>query len=170
MKMIALAAALAIGGTAIAQDMPQTTTPDAPAPTPPADGTQPQDRGTTGAGSATPGTADPATPADPAQPMTPATPASPADPMGATPPAGAPMPATPPVAAPAPTAPDAMAEDPRGGYLPATPALSGPMTPGAKVVFRAAPSPAEAYPAPAPLKKYPVCKKGQTDKCMQRGG
>jgi hypothetical protein len=29
---------------------------------------------------------------------------------------------------------------------------------------------AQAYPAPAPLKRYPICRKGQYDKCMQRGG
>lgn len=61
--------------------------------------------------------------------------------------------------------------DPTGGYAPTGSALSGG-TPGATVAptFRAAPSPAEAYPAPAPMAKYPVCKKGQYDKCIQRGG
>lgn len=60
--------------------------------------------------------------------------------------------------------------DPVGGYQPAAPALSGPVTPGATVVFQPAQSPDQAYPAPAPLAKYPVCKKGQYDKCIQRGG
>jgi hypothetical protein len=59
--------------------------------------------------------------------------------------------------------------DPVGGYAPTGSAVSGG-TPGTAPTFRAAPTPAEAYPAPAPLAKYPVCKKGQFDKCMQRGG
>ncbi|MES2058019.1 MAG: hypothetical protein V4564_18925 [Pseudomonadota bacterium] len=57
-----------------------------------------------------------------------------------------------------------------GGYGPTGSALSGPVQPGATVVFRQAPSPDQAYPAPAPLAKYPPCKRGQTDHCMQRGG
>jgi len=61
--------------------------------------------------------------------------------------------------------------DPVGGYQPTAPAVSGG-TPGASLppTFQAAPSPDQAYPAPAPLAKYPVCKKGQYDKCIQRGG
>jgi hypothetical protein len=38
------------------------------------------------------------------------------------------------------------------------------------VVFQPSASPAQAFPAPAPLESYPVCKKGQYDKCRQRGG
>jgi hypothetical protein len=57
-----------------------------------------------------------------------------------------------------------------GGYMPSGPATQGGMTPGATVQFRPAPSPSQAYPAPAPLASYPICKKGQYDKCMQRGG
>jgi len=57
-----------------------------------------------------------------------------------------------------------------GGYQPSAPAMSGEMTPGATVVFKQSASPDQAYPAPAALAKYPICKKGQYDKCMQPGG
>lgn len=57
-----------------------------------------------------------------------------------------------------------------GGYQPDGPALSGPLAPGAQVIFKAAPPPDVAYPAPPPLAHYPVCKKGQFDGCIQRGG
>lgn len=61
-------------------------------------------------------------------------------------------------------------EDPKGGYMPSAPALSGTPTPGAQVVFVPSAPPSEAYPAPAPLAKYPICKRGQFDNCRQRGG
>ena len=54
-----------------------------------------------------------------------------------------------------------------GGYGPANTTLTVP--PGANIVYQQAPSPDQAYPAPAPLAKYPLCKKGQTDKCIERG-
>ncbi|MGY4398187.1 putative membrane protein [Sphingomonas sp. UYAg733] len=78
-------------------------------------------------------------------------------------------------AAPAAPAADPSATEPTpagttGGYGPTAPAMSGPMQPGATVVYRQAPTPDQAYPAPPPLAKYPVCKRGQTDNCMQRGG
>lgn len=112
MKLIALAAALALTGTAaIAQEAPATT----PAP------------------------------ADTAAPAT--TPA-PTD------------------TAAAPTA----GEDPAGGYQPSTPALSGQPAPGQQVIFQASKSPTEAYPPPAPMQSYPICKRGQFDNCRQRGG
>ncbi|MCT8000262.1 hypothetical protein NZL82_00040 [Sphingomonas sanguinis] len=57
-----------------------------------------------------------------------------------------------------------------GGYQPAQPPMASPPAPGAPVVFQQAPSPSQAYPAPAPLKSYPICKKGQFDQCRQRGG
>jgi hypothetical protein len=60
------------------------------------------------------------------------------------------------------------AGDPVGGYQPAGPALSGTATPGAPVTFRAAQTPDQAFPAPAPLASYPICKAGQFDNCMQR--
>lgn len=59
---------------------------------------------------------------------------------------------------------------PMGGYQPAQPPMTGQMSPGVAPTFQAAPSPSEAYPAPAPMAKYPICKKGQYDNCMQRGG
>ena len=48
--------------------------------------------------------------------------------------------------------------------------MSGPLAPGAQGIFKAAPPPDVAYPAPPPLAHYPVCKKGQFDGCIQRGG
>ncbi|QNA82999.1 hypothetical protein G4G27_02435 [Sphingomonas sp. So64.6b] len=75
-------------------------------------------------------------------------------------------------AAPAadPSTTDATPAGTTGGYGPTGPALSGPVQPGATVVYRQAPAPDQAYPAPPPLAKYPICKRGQTDNCMQRGG
>lgn len=88
-------------------------------------------------------------------------------PVSSAPDTPAPMPQDTTMATPAPAP---TSGDPVGGYQPATPAMSGPMQPGATVTFQPAPSPDQAYPAPAPLAKYPVCKKGQYDKCIQRGG
>jgi hypothetical protein len=127
MKLIALAAVLALGGTAIAQDMPQqsitttTTTTEQTTTTAPDStmSTTDQSTGTTGAGTAMP---------------------------------------------------DASMEDPKGGYMPSTPALSGTPMPGQAVTVMPSRSPDEAFPAPAPLKRYPLCKKGQFDNCRQRGG
>lgn len=64
--------------------------------------------------------------------------------------------------------PMATSGDPVGGYAPAGPGYSGG-TPGAgaRVVFQPAPTPDQAFPAPAPLASYPICKKGQFDHCMQ---
>ncbi len=59
--------------------------------------------------------------------------------------------------------------DPPGGYA-STPTVSGLVTTGQPIINAPSPSPAEAFPAPAPLKHYPICKKGQYDDCMQRGG
>ncbi len=90
-----------------------------------------------------------------------------------------PMPPPPPPADAAPMAPAApMAqaapmtpvEPTAGGYQPAMPPMAGPAAPGTRVVFQAPPSIEQAYPAPAPLQTYPICKRGQTDKCRQRGG
>ncbi len=74
-----------------------------------------------------------------------------------------------PAAAAAPAG-DPNTPDPVGGYQPSAPALQGAATPGVAPVFQAAPPPDQAYPPPAPLAKYPVCKKGQYDNCIQRGG
>ena len=63
--------------------------------------------------------------------------------------------------------------EPQGGYAPATPLFSGGTTPppGSRVVFVPNPqTPTEAFPPPAPLAHYPLCKRGQTDNCRQRGG
>ncbi|HWK35976.1 hypothetical protein [Sphingomonas sp.] len=57
---------------------------------------------------------------------------------------------------------------PIGGYQPSTPPLQGTPQPGVTPVFQQAPPPDQAYPAPAPLAEYPICKKGQTDQCKQR--
>ena len=58
--------------------------------------------------------------------------------------------------------------DPVGGYQPST--MSSPTPAGATVTYQQAPSPDQAYPAPAPMAKYPPCKPGQYDKCMQTSG
>lgn len=58
-----------------------------------------------------------------------------------------------------------------GGYAPATMWVNGAPQPGDKVVFQPSTlTPSEAFPPPAPRAHYPVCKKGQTDECIQRGG
>lgn len=75
---------------------------------------------------------------------------------------------TPPAPAAAEAAP---AADPAGGYQPSTPPLQGDTSSGQKPVFQANPqTPSQAFPPPPPLDKYPLCKKGQTDNCRQRGG
>ncbi|MDR6853409.1 hypothetical protein J2Y54_002929 [Sphingomonas sp. BE123] len=76
-----------------------------------------------------------------------------------------PMPAAPAAPAATPTG-----DDPVGGYQPATPPMPTPPQPGATIVFQQAPAPDVAYPAPAPMAQYPICKKGQYDNCRQRGG
>lgn len=69
------------------------------------------------------------------------------------------------------TAPAPAAEDPVGGYQPSTPAIQGDTSSGQKPIFVANPmTPTQAFPPPPPLAKYPLCKKGQTDNCRQRGG
>jgi hypothetical protein len=64
----------------------------------------------------------------------------------------------------------AAGDDPKGGYMPSTPALSGQATAGAQVQVMPSMSPSQAFPPPAPLASYPICKKGQYDNCRQRGG
>lgn len=57
-----------------------------------------------------------------------------------------------------------------GGYAPPTMWPDGQPKPGDKVVF--VPSkltPSEAFPPPPAQDHYPICKRGQTDGCMQRG-
>ncbi|WP_326523985.1 hypothetical protein [Sphingomonas sp.] len=70
--------------------------------------------------------------------------------------------------APAPVAADATT--PTGGYQPPAPPMAWPPPPGAQVIFQPSQSPTQAYPPPAALDSYPICKKGQYDKCRQRGG
>jgi hypothetical protein len=55
---------------------------------------------------------------------------------------------------------------PKGGY---SPPPMPPIPPGATVQFQPSVSPDVAFPPPAPLAKYPPCKKGQHDSCMERG-
>ncbi len=158
-KTLLLASALAFGGTAIAQDTTTTTSADpaaqtqpmTPAPTDPA-APPPTDTTTTPpAGSTMSPTTQPA-------PM-------PNAPMNQTPTGQAPMGQTPM------TAPDGFqGKESSGGYMPANPPMAGMAQPGQQVQFVPAPPVAQAYPAPAPLQSYPICKKGQTDKCRQRGG
>lgn len=70
-----------------------------------------------------------------------------------------------PQSAPAPATTGASAEPQPGGYAPPP---APPPPPGATVVFKEAPPPDVAFPPPAPLASYPVCKRGQFDKCVQR--
>lgn len=56
-----------------------------------------------------------------------------------------------------------------GGEQPANPPMSQPAMPGQPVIAAPSPSPDTALPAPAPLDHYPLCKKGQFDKCMEPG-
>lgn len=141
MKLIALTAALALGGTAIAQDVPgQTTTPGQSTPSTMQDSTNPpptdsQDTttGTTGAGTAEP--AAPAAPTTgtmntPGMPATPNTPATPADPM-----------------------------------MPTTPGTTSGAAP-----MMGTPNGMAATPAPAAQANYPMCSRTVTDQCRQRGG
>jgi hypothetical protein len=64
------------------------------------------------------------------------------------------------------------ADAPLGGYAPASPFGNGTAPPpGAQIMFVPNPQTAtEAFPPPAPLDHYPLCKRGQTDQCRQRGG
>ncbi|PKP92132.1 MAG: hypothetical protein CVT77_09940 [Alphaproteobacteria bacterium HGW-Alphaproteobacteria-16] len=73
--------------------------------------------------------------------------------------------------APAPAEPTTTAEaTPMGGYQPTAPAMSGQPQPGQQVIFQPSKSPTEAFPPPPAMEEYPICKKGQYDKCRQRGG
>jgi len=73
-----------------------------------------------------------------------------------------------PQSTPTPGAPSTGGTMTAGGYQPSQPM---PMAnAGGQPVFTPGPSVDQAYPAPAPLASYPVCKKGQYDKCIQRGG
>lgn len=61
-------------------------------------------------------------------------------------------------------------DDPKGGYQPTTPLFSGTPQPGQTVIFVPnSQTPTQAYPPPAPLASYPICKRGQYDNCRQRG-
>ena len=150
MKFTLLAAAALIAVPAVAQDTMSSPTPSTTMQTPPTTTTpttpMPSDPSAMQQTPMAPQTADPAMPApmDPAmnQPMTTAT-----------------------------TAPAMTTDgDPVGGYQPSAPAMQGAMQPGATVRFQPAMSAAQAYPAPAPLASYPICKRGQYDNCRQRGG
>ena len=73
----------------------------------------------------------------------------------------------------APTPPDEVqtVDDPKGGYQPTTPLFSSTPAPGATVIFVPnTQTPTEAYPPPAPLPVYPICRPKQFDNCRQRGG
>jgi hypothetical protein len=68
-----------------------------------------------------------------------------------------------PAAQPSPAAP--VSPDPKGGYAP--PPMP-PVPAGATVQFQPSVSPDVAFPPPAPLASYPICKRGQQDHCRQR--
>ncbi len=163
MKLIAMTAALAIATAAYAQENPQTAQPGMtqPGTTQPDANTPPSDPNAPAA--TAPATDQPmqdpnAQPMqDPnAQPMQQQAPMA-GQPMQQAPMAGQPMGAT-------------GGTETKGGYMPSTPPLSGPVQPGATVRVQPSMSPAQAFPPPAPKAEYPICKKGQTDGCRQRGG
>ena len=57
------------------------------------------------------------------------------------------------------------------GFQPSAPLFSTPPAPGQQVIFQpSTQTPTQAFPPPAPLESYPICKPGQFDKCRQRGG
>ncbi|PCD03069.1 hypothetical protein COC42_01195 [Sphingomonas spermidinifaciens] len=145
MKLIAMTAALALTGAAYAQQ------------TPPAD-----------PGMTQPGVTQPDANTPPSDPNAPAATAPATDPaMQSAPTQTAPM-AQQPMAS-TPTGATGGTET-TGGYMPSTPPLSGTPTPGATVRVQPSMSPSQAFPPPAPEAEYPICKKGQTDNCRQRGG
>ncbi|HCB74898.1 hypothetical protein [Sphingomonas yantingensis] len=159
MKLIAMTAALAIATAtaAYAQETPQTAQPGMTQP-----GTMQPDANTPPSDPNAPAATAPATDQpmqDPAAPAAPA--ADPAmqqqAPMAGQPMQQAPMGAT-------------GGTETKGGYMPSTPPLAGPVQPGATVRVQPSMSPSQAFPPPAPKAEYPICKKGQTDGCRQRGG
>jgi hypothetical protein len=159
MKLIAMTAALALAGAAYAQETPQSTQPgtvqpdaNTPPPTDP-NAPAPTDTMQTDPSAQQPGMAGQA--GAPTQPM----------------PAQGDMQGSQPMPAQSGMTPMAASgETPRGGYAPSTPPLSGTPTAGATVRVQPSMSPSEAFPPPAPKAEYPICKKGQTDGCRQRGG
>lgn len=147
MKLIAMTAALAIATAAYAQETPQTAQP----------------------GMTQPGMTQPDANTPPSDPNAPAATAPATDqPMQDQSMQQQPM------QQPAPMAGQPMGAtggtETKGGYMPSTPPLSGPATPGAMVRVQPSMSPSQAFPPPAPKAEYPICKKGQTDGCRQRGG
>lgn len=155
MKAILLAAAAVLAMPALAQTQSTGSPPMSGAPT------QQTPPTSSDPAMADPAMADPATPTDPAMQ---ADPAMQTDPAMATPPPQSTDTMS------APMAGQPMGGMTAGGYQPSVPATTGPAQPGAVVRFQAAPSPDQAYPAPAPLASYPVCRRGQFDKCRNAGG
>ncbi|WP_052134407.1 hypothetical protein [Sphingomonas sp. 37zxx] len=79
---------------------------------------------------------------------------------------------TPPSGADAPMTSQQMPADPSmrpGGYMPAQPPMSGPAQAGATIRVQPSMPASQAFPPPAPKAEYPVCKRGQTDGCRNRG-
>lgn len=61
-------------------------------------------------------------------------------------------------------------DDPKGGYAPTAPLFSRPPVAGESIIFvPSTQTPTQAFPPPAPLASYPICKRGQYDNCRQRG-
>lgn len=131
MKLIALTAALALGGTAFAQTAPAPMT---PAPGAPMDQTAP-------APAQTPPMAGQTMPGQPSGGDT----TMQNQPMGG------------------------QGQMTNGGYMPAQPPMAGSPPANATVRFQPSMSPAQAFPPPEPKAEYPICSRGQTDGCRQRG-
>ncbi|WP_315760066.1 hypothetical protein [Sphingomonas sp. Y38-1Y] len=158
MKLIAMTAALALASAGYAQQTPQSTQPGQ---------VQPDAN--------TPPPTDPNAPAptdtmqnDPAAQQQPGMAGQAGAPMQNQPMQSQPMQAQGGMTGGQPMA--AGGETPKGGYMPSTPPLSGTPTAGATVRVQPSMSPDQAFPPPAPKAEYPICKKGQTDGCRQRGG
>lgn len=153
MKFIAMTAALALSTAAFAQTSPTTSgnMPPSGANAPMSSQDMPASQGSTMQPTA-PDTAQDTMPADAGAPtMTPDSTMAPA---------GQPM-------------QQPMANDggsmTAGGYMPAQPPMSGPAQAGAMVRVQPSMSPSQAFPPPAPKAEYPVCSRGQTDGCRNRG-
>ena len=147
MKLILLAATAMLAVPALAQ----TTTPTTP---------QIGGAGMQMPGTATPTTADPAQTADPAMTPAPGTPTTTDTMAPAT--EGSTGTTSQSPSMPAPTTGSTTGSTGMGGTMP----MGGTGAAGATTTF----APMQAEPAPAPLASYPICRKGQYDKCMQRGG
>lgn len=157
MKSILLAAAAFIATPIIAQSTPPANTPSAQTTPSTTDSTAPADGTMQNAPQTAPAQMDPAMQSAPAAPADQAMQSGTMTTGSGTTGSGAMATG------------DSSMTDPAGGYQPSQPAISGTAQPGQTVRYQPAQSPDQAYPAPAPMASYPVCKKGQYDNCREGG-